>query len=181
METNVFSNGRTTGIPQKNRSTKRKSKVIWLVTGLILLSVIPLIMGALRLNELARGAEITPANARFFASPFPVVSHIVGSGVYALLGAFQFVSRFWRRGTGWHRWAGRVLVPFGLLVGLSGIWMTLFYPRPESASDLLFALRAGYALAGQFVGSRKNLTAMATVNPNVGHAGSFQLAKERLV
>lgn len=141
METNVFSNGRTTGIPQKNRSTKRKSKVIWLVTGLILLSVIPLIMGALRLNELARGAEITPANARFFASPLPVVSHIVGSGVYALLGAFQFVSRFWRRGTGWHRWAGRVLVPFGLLVGLSGIWMTLFYPRPESASDLLFALR----------------------------------------
>jgi hypothetical protein len=76
----------------------------------ILLSAIPLIFGAVRLNELANGAEITPANARFFASPLPVVLHIVGAGVYALLGAFQFVSRLWRRGTGWHRWVGRLLL-----------------------------------------------------------------------
>jgi hypothetical protein len=38
------------------------------------------------------------------------------------------------------RWVGRP-VPFGLLVGLSGVWMTVFYPRPEGASDLLYALR----------------------------------------
>jgi hypothetical protein len=111
---------------------------------LILLSAIPLIMGGLRLNELASGAEITPANARFFASPLPVVLHIVGSALYALLGAFQFVSRLWRRGTGWHRWVGRLLVPCGLVVGLSGVWMTLFYPRPEgvaAAHNLLFVFR----------------------------------------
>jgi uncharacterized membrane protein len=141
METNVSDKSRNTVISQKSRSTGRKAGVFWLVTGLILLSAIPLIMGALRLNELASGAEITPANARFFASPLPVVSHIVAAAVYALLGVFQFVSRLWRRGTGWHRWAGRVLVPFGLVVGLSGVWMTLFYPRSEDASDLLFVLR----------------------------------------
>ena len=108
---------------------------------LILLSVIPLIFGVLRLNELARGAQITPENARFFASPLPVTLHIVSAGVYALLGALQFVSRLWRRGNGWHRRAGRLLVPCGLVVGVSGIWMTLFYPRPEGASDLLYVLR----------------------------------------
>jgi len=51
------------------------------------------------------------------------------------------VSRLWRRGTGWHRWVGRLLVPCGLVVGFSGLWMTLFYPRPAGASDLLYVLR----------------------------------------
>ncbi len=43
--------------------------------GLLLLSAIPLIAGGVRLSELAAGATITPANARFFASPLPVVLH----------------------------------------------------------------------------------------------------------
>ncbi|MBX2999482.1 MAG: DUF2306 domain-containing protein [Caldilineaceae bacterium] len=109
--------------------------------GLILLSMIPLTFGAIRLNELMNGATITPANARFFASPSPVVIHILASALYALLGAFQFVSRLWQRGNRWHRWAGRLLVPTGLLVGFSGLWMTLFYPRPHDASALLYAFR----------------------------------------
>jgi hypothetical protein len=70
-----------------------------------------------------------------------VVIHIISSAIYALLGAFQFVSRLWQRGNKWHRWVGRFLVPFGLLVGLSGLWMTVFYPYPEGASNLLYGLR----------------------------------------
>jgi len=135
MEANVYDQGQIK-IPAK------KAQISWWVpVGLILLSIIPLIFGIVRLNELASGAEITPANARFFASPSPVIIHIISAAVYALLGAFQFVSRLWKRGTSWHRWVGRLLVPFGLLVGLSGLWMTLFYPRPEGASDLLYVLR----------------------------------------
>jgi len=120
----------------------RKTRTPWWVpAGLILLSVIPLTFGAIRLSQLINGAEITPANARFFASPSPVVIHIITAAIYALFGASQFVSRLWQRGIKWHRWVGRLLVPFGLLVGLSGVWMTVFYPRPEGASDLLYALR----------------------------------------
>lgn len=120
----------------------RKTRTPWWVpAGLILLSIIPLTFGVIRLIQLMSGAEITPANARFFASPSPVVIHIISSAIYALLGAFQFVSRLWQRGLKWHRWVGRLLVPFGILVGLSGVWMTLFYPYPEGASDLLYALR----------------------------------------
>src|SRR5687767_16020048 len=90
MKANVYDNGRT--MPQATKATARKARAIWLVpAALILLSIIPLIFGVVRLNELARGAEVTPANARFFASPLPVILHIVGAGVYALLGAFQFV------------------------------------------------------------------------------------------
>jgi uncharacterized membrane protein len=142
MEANIYDKGRTVEGLRPTKAPARKVWAGWLVpVALILLSAIPLTFGALRLNELASGAAITPANARFFESPLPVVVHIVGSAGYALLGAFQFVSRLWRRGASWHRIVGRLLVPCGLLVGLSGIWMTLFYPRPDDASDLLFILR----------------------------------------
>ncbi|MDO8754659.1 MAG: DUF2306 domain-containing protein [Anaerolineales bacterium] len=117
----------------------RKNQIPWWVpAGLIVLSVIPLTFGVIRLIQLINGAEITPANARFFASPAPVVIHIISAAIYALLGAFQFVSRLWQRGIKWHRWVGRLLVPIGLLVGFSGVWMTLFYPRTDA---LLFTFR----------------------------------------
>src|SRR6185503_11472492 len=117
----------------------RKIRIPWWVpAGLILLSMIPLTFGAIRLSQLISGAEITPANARFFASPSPVVIHIISSAIYALLGAFQFVSRLWQRGIRWHRWVGRLLVPVGLLVGFSGVWMTIFYPRTD---NLLYRFR----------------------------------------
>jgi uncharacterized membrane protein len=61
--------------------------------------------------------------------------------VYAILGPFQFATCFRRRRPGWHRKAGRILVACGLLVGLSALWMTLFYPRPAGDGELLFALR----------------------------------------
>lgn len=138
MKANIIKNNQ---VPTA-KTTARKSRGAWrLPAALILLSIIPLIFGVLRLNELASGAEITPDNARFFASPMPVALHIASAGLYALLGAFQFVSRLWQRGVKWHRWAGRLLVPCGLVVGFSGLWMTLFYPRPDDASDLLYAFR----------------------------------------
>ena len=120
----------------------RKTRTPWWVpAGLVLLSVIPLTIGAIHLYQLVNGIEITTPNARIFASPAPVVTHIISAAVYALLGAFQFVSRLWQRGLKWHRWVGRLLRPFGLLVGFSGLWMTLFYPYPEGASKLLYVLR----------------------------------------
>lgn len=117
----------------------RKNRTPWWVpAGLILLSVLPITFGVIRLLQLINGTEITPANARFFASPSPVVIHIISSAIYALLGAFQFVSRLWQRGIKWHRWVGRLLLPVGLLVGFSGLWMTIFYPRTD---NLLFTFR----------------------------------------
>src|SRR5688572_21369629 len=58
-----------------------------------------------------------------------------------VLSAFQFAPGSRRRRPGWHRVAGRLLVPCGLLVGLSALWMTLFYPWPDGDGALLAALR----------------------------------------
>jgi uncharacterized membrane protein len=108
---------------------------------LLLLGSLPIVAGALRLTQLSGGAEIMPANPRFAAVPLPVVLHIVGATVFTYLGAFQFAADFRRRSPGWHRVAGRLLVPFGLMVGLTGVWMTLFYQRAEGTGDLLAAFR----------------------------------------
>ncbi|CAN7532389.1 DUF2306 domain-containing protein [Arthrobacter sp. LjRoot14] len=124
----------------------RRPRLRWPVpAGLILLSLIPVIFGALRLAELSSGAAVTPQNARFFASPVPVVTHIVSVTVYSLLGAFQFVPSL-RGRRGWHRIAGRVLIPAGLLAALSGLWMSVFYLLPDGYTDVPLRLFFGSAM-----------------------------------
>ena len=152
MKANVYDEGRVPDVLQPNEFRKpasqkaktpaRRRSGEWLViAALILLNFIPISAGAFRLTQLTGGAEITPANARFFASPPPVVVHIVSASLFAILGVFQFASSLRRRWPGWHRWAGRLLVLCGLLVGVSALWMTLFYPRPDGDGDFLSALR----------------------------------------
>lgn len=119
----------------------------WLApAGLIVLALVPVIAGGMRLTELTTGAEVTAANERFFASPAPVIIHIVSATLYFLLGAFQFVPSL-RAKPRYHRTAGRILIPAGLLAALSGLWMTVFYAYPEGDGGLLFALRLVFGTA----------------------------------
>jgi len=114
----------------------------WLIpAGLIALSLVPAIAGTVRLTQLASGAEITPENARFFASPLPVVLHIPAVIVYSILGAFQFSPGFRRRRRRWHRAAGKILVPCGLVAALSGLWMAHFYPWPAGDGQAVYVER----------------------------------------
>jgi uncharacterized membrane protein len=120
----------------------------WLVpAGLILLSFVPVTAGALRVAQLTGGAEVTSENARFFAMPVPVLVHIPSASLYLILGAFQFVPSFRRRRLGWHRAAGRLLVPCGLSTALSGLWMTVSYHLPASDDALLEGFRIVFGLA----------------------------------
>lgn len=131
-----------------NSSIRKTKKAEWLIpAALVFLSIVPVLAGSARMVELTSHAEITPDNARFFASPIPVVVHIVSVTLYSLLGAFQFAPSFRRRKTGWHRAAGRILVPSGLAVALSGLWMTQFYPWPEYDGVWLNGLRLIFGTA----------------------------------
>jgi Predicted membrane protein (DUF2306) len=87
------------------------------------------------------GPEITANNARFVASPIPVAVHIVSVTLYSLVGALQFVPSLRRGRPSWHRIAGRILVPAGVLVALSGLWMNFFYARPPGDGDSLVVVR----------------------------------------
>ncbi|MCW2135193.1 DUF2306 domain-containing protein [Arthrobacter sp. VKM Ac-2550] len=126
----------------------------WLVpAALIFVSLIPVFFGTARLAELMEGAEVTPANHRFFDSPIPVLIHIPAAIVYSLVGAFQFVPSLRRGKRGkrgkrsWHRVAGKVLIPAGLLVALSGLWMAVFYDLPPSDGELLLVFRLVFGSA----------------------------------
>jgi uncharacterized membrane protein len=123
----------------RRRRTRRRPALWGVPTGLILLSLTPILGGAMRLTELAGGAEITPNNERFFESPVPVSLHIISATVYSLLGVFQFVPAL--RGRRWHRVAGRILVPAGLAAALSGLWMAVFYSHSADSGSVLLCLR----------------------------------------
>lgn len=124
-----------------------RSRTDWLVpVALISLSLVPAVAGTARLTQLASG-EATPNTARFFDSPVPVVLHIVAALLYSLLGAFQFSPGFRRRHRGWHRRAGRMLLPGAMVVALSGLWMTLTYPWPAGDGEVLYAERLAFGTA----------------------------------
>jgi uncharacterized membrane protein len=114
---------------------------------LILLSFVPVTAGALRVTQLTGGAEVTSENARFFAMPVPVLIHIPSASLYLILGAFQFVPRIRRRRPGWHRAAGRLLIPCGIATAVSGVWMTVFYRLPASDDALLGGFRIVFGSA----------------------------------
>ncbi|MGW2158287.1 DUF2306 domain-containing protein [Nonomuraea sp. NPDC001699] len=115
--------------------------------GLLTLSVVPLVAGALRVTELASGAAVTADNARFFAMPVPVLLHIPASLAFCVLGTFQFQAGFRARRPGWHRVAGRALVASGLVAALSGLWLTLFSDLPAGDGTLLAAFRLLFGTA----------------------------------
>ncbi|MEO3936887.1 DUF2306 domain-containing protein [Dermatophilaceae bacterium Soc4.6] len=123
--------------------TRRTSR--WVPVGLIALAAVPVVAGTARLVEMLGGPQLIPTDARFAASPVPVVVHVVSAIGYALLGAFQFSAGIRRRHPRWHRQAGRALVAVGLVVALSALLLTLAYPQKEGTGDLLYAFRLLFA------------------------------------
>lgn len=114
---------------------------------LMALALVPSGSGIVRLAHLAGGGPVTEANARFFAMPVPVVLHILGALPFGLLGALLFAPSFRQRAPRWHRIVGRVLAPLGLVVALSGLWMTLVYPWPAGDGEALYIQRLVFGTA----------------------------------
>jgi uncharacterized membrane protein len=122
----------------------RDWRVVW---GILLVTAIPLGAGVVRLLDLS-GVDLTSDDARFHDSPLPVVVHVVGAILFTVLGALQLVPSLRRNRPAVHRWVGRVALPAGLAVALSGLWMTVAYPLPARDTDLLnlFRVLAGGAM-----------------------------------
>jgi hypothetical protein len=138
-----------TATPTPARPTRSSGRAWLIPAGLIVLSLVPILAGAFRITDLTTGGEITPANERFFSSPIPVIAHILAATIYLVLGSFQFVPRLRRGRPSWHRIAGRILVPAGLIAALTGMWMGVFYPRPEY--DMIVRLVFGAAMAASIL------------------------------
>lgn len=110
------------------------------VTGLLLLCALPVLGGVLRLSEVSAD----PEGALLSASPVPIVAHIIAMSVYCVLGAFQFSPSL--RSRGWHRAAGRVLIPAGFIGALSAVWLAVVFGGPAEEVPLAM-VRAVFGLA----------------------------------
>ena len=135
-------------------STRRHNHTWRVPLALVALSLIPVIAGSLRLSDPSTETTFMPQNAHHPPAPIALIVHIVSAVGYSLLGAFQFSAGIRRRHPGWHRRAGRVLVPLGLAVAASAVWLTLAYPPEENSGAVLYWSRLlfGVAMGGCLVG-----------------------------
>lgn len=140
-------------LPARRPRRRRPWAPAWVLpTALILLSLVPMSAGSLRLASLAGAVDV---GADLGAPPTPVpalVAHIVGITVYVLLGALQFHRGLRRRRPRWHRIAGRVTVPAGVLASVSGIWLTLAAVGPGGNGALVVVrIAVGVAMVAALV------------------------------
>ncbi len=101
------------------------------ISGLLLLSALPIVGGALSLHE----ASDPAADALAWASTVAMVAHIVSMSVFCVVGAFQF-SPALRARRRWHRASGRVLLPLGFVAAVSGAWLAVFFRGPDEEFPL---------------------------------------------
>jgi hypothetical protein len=117
----------------------------WPIAGLLLLGALPLTFGALRLLQFAGLVAVMPPVPGGFHAAAPLVLHIGGAAVYAILGALQFSATIRRRWPAWHRAAGKVALAGGLIVALSALWLTANYATASAGGLLLVAFRVAFA------------------------------------
>lgn len=133
------------------------SKSEWTILVFVLVySFIPTFGGLFRVLELAGGFALAPENPRALATPFPIVLHILGSFLFCLLGAIQFLPSIRLRHPLAHRAFGRIVAVAGCLSAGSGLWMTHFYGFPLSLQgNLLYWARIilGFLMIGFIVWS----------------------------
>ncbi|WP_298976112.1 DUF2306 domain-containing protein [uncultured Roseobacter sp.] len=121
----------------------------WAFLALVFLySFIPAVVGLVRLPELLCAPAIIPPNPRAVIDPLPITLHILGSSIFCLVGAVQFLPSLRRYRPALHRTLGRVVAAAGCISALSGLWMTVAYAFPDALQGpLLYVARVTLSLA----------------------------------
>ncbi len=97
------------------------------------------------------GASVThylqePYNPGFLNVPVVTALHVVLGGIYLAFAPFQFVKRIRTRWLGYHRWAGRVLVTIGLVIGVTALFMGFVIPFSGLAESVVIGAFGGLFL-----------------------------------
>jgi len=121
--------------------TSKREKLFLLF--ILIYSFIPTFGGLFRLVLLS-GVDfgIDAENPRALAEPVPFAVHVLASFVFCIAGAVQFTPSIRRLRPELHRTNGHVVAIAGLIVGLTGLWMTISYSfPPELQGSLLYWFR----------------------------------------
>jgi hypothetical protein len=121
------------------------------IAGFLLLSLIPVVGGALRVGSIAIGAPIADGQALYTGASVPMLLHVVGATVYCVAGAFQFHQGIRRDHLGVHRILGRVVAVCGAIAALAGIWLAIFAARADGRLLVFPRVAFGCAMAAFIV------------------------------
>jgi uncharacterized membrane protein len=141
-------------MPNSTSSPSLSKSDILIPSGLVVLSLVPMLGGVARFVGMSGDSPVTPDNARFVADPAPIVLHVLCATLFSLLGAFQFSAGMRRRWPSLHRRAGRLVALCGLLAGASGLLMTATYDIPTHLQGpILYGVRlaVGSAMVASIV------------------------------
>lgn len=114
--------------------TKRQAL---LLAALFVYSFVPTVGGLFRIVELANGPSIMPPNPRAIADPMPIVLHVIGSFVFCIFGAVQFLPNLRRALPRVHQINGYAVAVAGILSAATGLWMTQAFVFPEALQGAL--------------------------------------------
>jgi uncharacterized membrane protein len=87
-----------------------------------------------------------PYNLGFLKFPVMTAFHVILGGIYLAFAPFQFVKRIRTRWLGYHRWAGRVLVTIGLVIGVTALFMGFVIPFSGWAESVVIGTFGGLFL-----------------------------------
>jgi len=109
---------------------------------IILLGIVPILAGIARSLQIFGLPIGIPDIERILSSRTDIlVVHITTGVLFWTLGAFQFSPRFRKRHPSFHRLAGRVLVAAAIMLGLSTLRLTLFFPQAAYNGSVVKAVR----------------------------------------
>jgi Predicted membrane protein (DUF2306) len=95
---------------------------------------------------------VEPYNSGFAEHPTATGIHVVLGALYLTFAPIQLIRRIRARAIGYHRWAGRFLVPIGALVGLAALFRGLAMPFSGHLERIVIGVFGGLFLISLVLG-----------------------------
>ena len=95
---------------------------------------------------------VEPYNPGFAEHPIATGIHVVLGALYLTFAPIQLIRWIRARALGYHRWAGRLLVPIGALVGLAALFLGLVVPFSGHLERIVIGIFGGLFLISLVLG-----------------------------
>jgi len=148
--------------PQRSKVRSAGRKTAY--AGLFLTCLTPAAAGVYRGTTLLIEGNWAPQFLPDRTDHLPLFVHVVGAMTFYLLAAAQVLPGFRKRHPRWHRRAGRIAAPAGIVSALAGTWITLIHP--DISGPILYAGRlvfgplwAGFLVLGILAVRRQDVAA----------------------
>jgi uncharacterized membrane protein len=95
-----------------------------------------------------------PYNPGFLRFQVMTAFHVILGGIYLTLAPLQFVKRIRTRWLDYHRWAGRLLVAIGLVIGTTALFMGWVIPFSGWTESIYISIFGSLFLVSLWMGYR---------------------------